>query len=532
MLGFSGPGRALVMAVKEAVDNSLDSCEDIGVLPDIYIELADCGDNEVRLIVEDNGGGIPRDSVGSVFGELLYSSRFGVYKQTRGQQGIGISAIVLWSQKFLDEPATVRSHQPEDDYPYQVDISINEDGDDPYEIVNEDRVVWKGKNHGTRIDIPLRANWKLSYKIDQYLDGVSVANPHADITYKRKGETEEYSRSVEELPDLPEELPPHPSIVDIQFLENMIRSTPENNVWMFLLNEFPKVGRETARKILQAADIDKENPFLLDSDQKEELVYQLQNVDVPPPSDDCLQPLGKELIETSLSQHAPAFVGTSQRDAIVVDGHPLVVETGIAYGEDLPGTDTYRVANRVPLVYDGGACAITNAIENVNWDLYEIDQSDSGHPADNIKIFAHVCSTSVPFGTEAKTFISQRNVVVREVKLSLESCGRDVVSYIRDRELWRERKEKIDTLSNLYTSIATKTEDITGSSVEDCSVSLAKSCDAPLIDTGQGRVENPTDTEQEIQVGSEIVEIPPHDSVELSSGVDMGYGIDTDSINR
>lgn len=523
MLGFSGPGRALVMAVKEAVDNSLDSCEDIEVLPNIYVNLDDCGENEIRLIVEDNGAGIPRDEVGSVFGELLYSSRFGVYKQTRGQQGIGISAIVLWSQKFLNETATVRSCQPEDDGSYEVDISINEDSDEPYTIEDERDVVWREKDHGTRINIPLRANWMLTYKIEEYLKGTSLANPHAEISYVRKGEEHVYERVVEKAPEPPKEIPPHPNIVDMQMLQDLIHSTPENNIWMFLLEEFPNVGRSTAQGVLDTVGINRENPFILDDDQKEELVNALRGVDVPPPSDDALQPLGPDLIETSFSEYSPEYVGSTCRDAIVVDGHPLVVEAGIAYGGDIKESETHRVANRVPLVYDGGACAITKGVQSVDWGLYDIEQAENGEPLGSVSLFVHVCSTSVPFGTEAKTFISQRDKIVREVKLALESCGREVLSYIEDKRSRQRRQEKVQKMTQLYGSISRKAEQITGQSTGDYSISLARSCGVPIVD--EQEVRNPTDTPKEVSIGSDTIEISPGDSIE-SDQVDVEYGIE------
>src|SRR5882757_989167 len=40
LLGFDSPRKALLTAVKEAVDNSLDACEEAGIAPELYVELA------------------------------------------------------------------------------------------------------------------------------------------------------------------------------------------------------------------------------------------------------------------------------------------------------------------------------------------------------------------------------------------------------------------------------------------------------------------------------------------------------------
>src|SRR3990172_3031796 len=37
LLGFDNPRKALLTTVKEAVDNSLDACEEAGILPDLHV---------------------------------------------------------------------------------------------------------------------------------------------------------------------------------------------------------------------------------------------------------------------------------------------------------------------------------------------------------------------------------------------------------------------------------------------------------------------------------------------------------------
>jgi DNA topoisomerase-6 subunit B len=92
LLGFDNPAKALLTAVKEAVDNSLDACEEAGILPELEIAIEEVGENRFRIAVQDNGPGIVRQQVPKIFGKLLYGSKFHRLKQQRGQQGIGISA--------------------------------------------------------------------------------------------------------------------------------------------------------------------------------------------------------------------------------------------------------------------------------------------------------------------------------------------------------------------------------------------------------------------------------------------------------
>ena len=41
LLGFDNPAKALLTTVKEAVDNSLDACEEAGILPTLLVEITE-----------------------------------------------------------------------------------------------------------------------------------------------------------------------------------------------------------------------------------------------------------------------------------------------------------------------------------------------------------------------------------------------------------------------------------------------------------------------------------------------------------
>ena len=107
ILGFDSSTRSLITSVKEGVDNALDACEESGILPDILVQVDKVDSNTYRLIVEDNGPGIVKEQIPRVFGKLLYGSRFHSLKQSRGQQGIGISAVVLYSQLTSGKPTAI-----------------------------------------------------------------------------------------------------------------------------------------------------------------------------------------------------------------------------------------------------------------------------------------------------------------------------------------------------------------------------------------------------------------------------------------
>ena len=83
LLGFDNPSKALLTTIKEAVDNSLDACEEAGILPEITIEVRDVafeqkgsgdltkGEGRFVVVIEDNGPGIVKAQVPKIFGKLL-----------------------------------------------------------------------------------------------------------------------------------------------------------------------------------------------------------------------------------------------------------------------------------------------------------------------------------------------------------------------------------------------------------------------------------------------------------------------------
>src|SRR5260221_8364522 len=109
LLGFDNPAKALLTATKEAVDTSLDACEEAGILPAIEVEIEEKAEDRFRLAITDNGPGIVRGQIPKVFGKLLYGSKFHILRQSRGQQGIGISAAGMYAQLTTGQPIRITS---------------------------------------------------------------------------------------------------------------------------------------------------------------------------------------------------------------------------------------------------------------------------------------------------------------------------------------------------------------------------------------------------------------------------------------
>src|SRR5207344_840603 len=119
LLGFDNPRKALLTCVKEAVDNALDACEEGGILPEVEVKLEIVAENgallpasqasRFRITVTDNGPGIVRQQIPRVFAKLLYGSKFHRLRQSRGQQGIGISAAGMYGPPTTGKPVKIVS---------------------------------------------------------------------------------------------------------------------------------------------------------------------------------------------------------------------------------------------------------------------------------------------------------------------------------------------------------------------------------------------------------------------------------------
>jgi DNA topoisomerase-6 subunit B len=249
MLGFDSGARSLVTAVKEAVDNSLDACEEAGILPDIYVELQDEGDY-YRLIVEDNGPGITKEQIPKIFGKLLYGSRFHVREQSRGQQGIGISAAVLYSQLTSGKPAKVTSCTQSTDEAQYFEVIVDTDDNEP-EISVEETTTWD-RPHGTRIELEMEANMRARQQLHDYITHTAVVNPHARLELKEPKAEFKYERATDQLPAETEEIRPHPHGVELGTLIKMAEETDSYSISGFVQEEFTRVGSKTSDAIIDS----------------------------------------------------------------------------------------------------------------------------------------------------------------------------------------------------------------------------------------------------------------------------------------
>jgi DNA topoisomerase-6 subunit B len=468
LLGFDNPVKALLMAVKEAVDNSLDACQEAGILPDIVVKIREIKDDVYTVRVEDNGPGIVREQIPKVFGKLLYGSKFHKIKQNRGQQGLGISTTVLYSQITTGKPARIWSRTGENKPTYYFEIHIDTQKNEPI-ILKEEKQEDVIKDHGTIVEITLVGKYRK--QIEKYLEQTYLANSFADITfYSPKGEKIKFKRVVEQLPKQPKEMKPHPHGVEFWTLLKMLSQTKSRTLESFLINEFSSIGTKSAKEICKMAHLDPDlNPAKITKEQIEKLLKAIQTAKVQRPPLDCLSPIGEEELNKSLKRiyKDAEFITTVTRKPEVYRGFPFIIEAGIVYDpKNFTEFELIRLANRVPLLYQAGACAITEAMKEIDWKRYGIDSSQ-GVPQAPMKLLVHVCSAWVPFISESKNAVASYPEIIREIKLGIQKVARRLSVYLSGKRREYQQKKKVEMFYRYAPEVIESLSKLTDKPIEE-----------------------------------------------------------------
>jgi DNA topoisomerase VI subunit B len=540
LLGFDNPSKALLTTIKEAVDNSLDACEEAGILPELTIEVRDLGldatgageltkgEGRFVVIVEDNGPGIVKAQVPKIFGKLLYGSKFHRLKQSRGQQGIGISAAAMYGQLTTGQPIRVTSRTGKGKPAHHFEIQIDTRKNNP--VVTKDDVLseWH-QDHGTRVELEIVANWQAGQRfVNRYVEHSALSNPHCTLHYVRpRGGQLTFPRATQELPKEAVEIKPHPHGVELGALMLMAGDSKSHDVKGFLQTAFSRVSAGVADEIVRRAGL-KGRVRPRDVGEDRELAARLHRAlgetRIMNPPTNCLSPVGDELMRRGLVSflnvienegpdddgeaqldldsaskkraskkqkraraQAPEvpdappeegvekikghnyFIATVTRPPKVYRGNPFQVEVGLAYGGSWPAdrpVELFRFANRVPLLFQRGACGMTEAVVKTDWRNYLLSQPRGSLPVGPMALLVHIASVWVPFTSEAKEAVAHYPEITREIQLAAQECGRKLAAHIRKRQHEDYQAQRRSVFELYIQEVAQALGKITGKSPE------------------------------------------------------------------
>lgn len=456
--------------------------------------------------VKDNGCGMKHEKIPDLLGRVLSGSKYGV-RQTRGKFGLGAKMALIWSKKSTGVPIKITTaHRPTENSPNPtpyvstcvLDIDITN---------NCPKVIQhtKTKNTqgwvGTELELLIAGNWT-TYKarVLSYLQQLAIITPYAqlEMTYTQRSDTANrktlsvrYDRRSEQMPPLPREIKHHPSSVNNIIVHQLMERSNHKTVVEFLSKELSSVSTNLAKRIVKECgwekgssskkkktkkkqklnsysddDSDDDGDDSDDDDDDDEssglkmrprdltdrhitkLVQVLRTVSMfKAPDGSCLSPLGEYNLNLGiLKVIEPEFVATARDKPSAYEGHPFVVEAAVSLGgkDAKEGIHVTRFANRIPLLFEGGADVCTRVAANkIKWSLYKMDQK-----RDKIGVFVSIVSTKIPYKGTGKEYIGDDiSEISVSVKRTLQSCCQQLRTHLQKRNALRDQKERKSKLT-------------------------------------------------------------------------------------
>jgi DNA topoisomerase-6 subunit B len=461
--GFDNPARSLYVSIRELVENSLDACEDERVLPNVSViltredkidkgnDVLSSGPEIFELVVKDNGKGIRKEDIPVLIGKMLTGTKF-TLKQNRGTFGLGGSLALLYGQVTTQEPIEVVTGRKGEEFGHRIVMRLDIDTNQPV-ILKEENIEKSPDEKGTTVSYKLQGDWIRSKKrIIDYFVKTAIIVPYASLLFETPdGDVLRYDRLIDRLPVAPKEMKPHPRGIDVELLKKMISATRTRTLKSFMKSSFQRVGITIAEEFLAYSGLDSErNPTSLEQPELVSLMNALAGFGrFLPPSPKSLSPASTEVLSAGVQRLLPDFAVFKQRSPNVYEGHPFVIETGVAYGGGLDsGISVYRFANRIPLLYDERSDVTYRVVRNLNLKNYGLRKEDP------LVFVMHICSTKIPYKTIGKEYIADVDIVRREIELGFKDCLREIGEKVRKRNRVHKQKKRENRLTEYYSFMA------------------------------------------------------------------------------
>ncbi len=475
LAGFTGE-RILYMAIRELIENSLDSCEAERILPKIAVslKLIDPVNDLWSISCEDNGIGIRSDKVSVAVCSFLTSGKY-VEQQQRGLFGVGLKMIAAFSTKDTDHPLRVWSKSAEETSEYYFELRTDIGTNKPIVLTRRDTTpkdsVFRGRS-GFRIEAVLRGRLSpvTKNKIYDYISQTSIVNPYAAISFSTDDGKISFDRRTNIMPEPAKEVLPHPADMDLKTLKKAIanHALQKTTIQGILCNSFQKLSSDKAKEITRNAGIEVKQADKYSEHELIKIVNICRQTKFQSPNVDHLSPIGERIFtvgmtteraiftrkENSISddhlqpristkEMKPTLTGYSSR-ACIINNRPTIVECGLAYGGNLSYFKLYRFANKIPLLYDEGSDVAREVISEVELNKMGVSKkqvkeqfsgldsrSDRAIDLLPIHIFFHICSTKIPYKTAGKESIASEGELKKYMKACLSDLYRKVSKQIR-----------------------------------------------------------------------------------------------------
>ncbi len=492
--------RILYMAVRELIENALDSCETGHILPrvSLSIKMLDATDNLWTITCEDNGIGVPADKVPVAVCSFLTSGKY-VEKQQRGLFGVGLKMIAAFSTKDTIHPIKVWSKSFEEDSEYYFELRTDIGTNKPIQLLRKAVTGAESRipgDSGFRVEAVLHAKLSpitkinIKSKINDYVSQTSVVNPYAIIEFETDDGKVVFERRTEVMPQPAKEVLPHPADMDLQTLKKAIANFTNQKTTLqgMLSNSFQKMSSEKAKDIIAKAGLENRHADSYSEHELIKVVNVCKQTNFQQANTDHLSPIGEQILTAGMTSEytivttkvevsngdaneqaeqrpqisvkilKPSLTEYSSRTC-VVNNRPTIVECGIAYGGDIPSFKLFRYANKIPLLYDEGSDVAREVVSEVQINKMGITKKEAKEQFANpdaksdravellpLHIFFHICSTKIPYKTAGKESIASEGDLKKYMKFCLSDLYRKVSAQIRKEMRMKEAQGRL----NLY----------------------------------------------------------------------------------
>jgi DNA topoisomerase-6 subunit B len=427
------------------------------------------------LSVKDNGCGMVHAAIPHLLGRVLSGSKHGV-RQTRGKFGLGAKMALIWAKKSTGRPIRITtSHRLSaaavGPTLSQCTLDINIVKNEP-KILKHTSVGNTQGYTGTELQVWIAGNWTTyRARIAQYLQQLAIITPYAvlELHYANaagdKAYHLRYDRRSEQMPPVAPTVAHHPASVNNLVLQQLRDKTKAKSLVRFLTNDLSGVSTAAAQKVLQALPATWASPEGDPHDLTDAHVTRLvQVLRTRPdlfraPDGACLSPLGEYNLNLGIRKVlAPDLVATARDKAGAYEGHSFLVEAAVSLGgggsstgkhatlmmKKEEGITVCRFANRIPLLFEGGADVVTRvALSKIKWSQYKMDPK-----RDKIGVFVSIVSTKIPFKGTSKEYIGDDATAIQiSVKRALQACCQQLRVHLSKRQHEQDAQQRKSRLT-------------------------------------------------------------------------------------
>ncbi|HIJ15588.1 MAG TPA: DNA topoisomerase VI subunit B, partial [Methanosphaera sp.] len=355
------------------------------------------------------------------------------------------------------QPVKIRSRYKDGDSLKGVEMDVKLDVKKNTGIIL-DRKEFETDRTGSGIEIEFK---DVSYSMSEqgayeYIRRTVIGNPHARIVFKDPtGRKYTFERATDQIPPLPKAVLPHPKGVTADDIIDLCKTTNKKRFKNLLMDSLSRVSAKKIKEVEEATGIDmNKRPKSITWKEAEQVVNQFDQMKFMAPPTSGLKPIGDEQIEKGINEILlPEFsTAITRKPQAYRGGVSFIIEAGIAYGGKagrLVGqqkkAEIMRFANRVPLTFDQGSCAITEALKSIDWRRYGVRNLDDAP----ISVFVNIISTNVPYLSTGKQSVAPEEEIVREIRQATMKIARKLEKYIRTKKAAKNEEMRAKIFEDL-----------------------------------------------------------------------------------